>query len=886
MSNTISNTIANRLSLRPPQRESLKILKTICDIIPLEKDADLQNQLEIVQSEYPHIKSFDRDFISLCFALATGVGKTRLMGAFISYLHLSENIRHFFVLAPNLTIYNKLKEDFSPGSPKYVFKGIGELVNNPPIIITGDNYESGLGVREDTLFTDNIHINIFNIAKITDKANKGSSLAKDDENRKVPRMRRLREEMGESYFEYLSGLDDLVVLMDESHRYRADAGMAAINELKPLLGIELTATPQVEKSGNKSITFENIIYSYPLSSAMDDGFVKEPAVATRENFKKENYTDENLERIKLEDGIHIHENTKVELEVYARNNSLEIVKPFLLVVAQDTNHANDIQRLIESEDFFDRRYRGKVITVHSKNSGREGDEVIQQLLTVENRTNPIEIVVHVNMLKEGWDVTNLYTIVPLRAANSKTLVEQSIGRGLRLPYGKRTGVEVVDRLTIVSHDRFQEIIDHANDPGSIIHKGIVIGRDIPDRDRRVVNIESSFDHKIKSEKSERERTVAKATYSIFREFEGLSSSTELETPEVQEQIVERVKEVLSPQKETFDFEQPELNFSAIVSETTSLYRSLSIDIPRIVVLPVGDSQCGYRDFNLDTSGISIQPDSQDILIKHLHDQKRYTLNIGSTLSEESRPENYIVRGLTEFDDISYDDHCDIINKLASQLVNHLRTYLPEDKVLNVLQGHQKVLVNLIHVQMKEHFIEEAANYEAHVTRGFHTLRSSSSTLDSGEESRNFRDTIAEGERNRIKSMLFGNFQKCLYPNQKFDSDSERRFSIILEDEASVLKWFKPSPGDFQIYYNSQSVYEPDFVVETETMKYLIEPKRASEMTDEIVLAKSEAAVIWCKNASSHAREHEQKEWVYLLIPHNEITEQMTLAGLIERFKVE
>ena len=111
---------------------------------------------------------------------------------------------------------------------------------------------------------------------------------------------------------------------------------------------------------------------------------------------------------------------------------------------------------------------------------------------MEDPANPTEIVIHVNMLKEGWDVTNLYTIVPLRAANSRTLVEQSIGRGLRLPYGKRTGVPDVDRLTIVSHDRFQEIVDHANDPNSIIRTGVVIGRDIPDAPTKAVTIQPVF----------------------------------------------------------------------------------------------------------------------------------------------------------------------------------------------------------------------------------------------------------------------------------------------------------------------------------------------------------------------------------------------------------
>ncbi len=158
--------------------------------------------------------------------------------------------------------------------------------------------------------------------------------------------------------------------------------------------------------------------------------MKEPAVATRENFNAANYSEEQLEVLKLEDGIRIHEDTKVELEVYARQHDKPIVKPFMLIVAQDTDHANELVGRIKQDDFFDGRYKDGVITVHSKQKGQEADETVQRLLEVESRDEPTEIVVHVNMLKEGWDVTNLYTIVPLRAANSKTLVEQSIGRGL------------------------------------------------------------------------------------------------------------------------------------------------------------------------------------------------------------------------------------------------------------------------------------------------------------------------------------------------------------------------------------------------------------------------------------------------------------------------
>jgi superfamily II DNA or RNA helicase len=96
--------------------------------------------------------------------------------------------------------------------------------------------------------------------------------------------------------------------------------------------------------------------------------------------------------------------------------------------------ADQVRRLLRG------RYKDKVIQVDSSKTGAEEEEMIQSLLKVESTDEPTEIVIHVNMLKEGWDVTNLYTIVPLRAANARILIEQSIGRGLRLPYGKRTGV--------------------------------------------------------------------------------------------------------------------------------------------------------------------------------------------------------------------------------------------------------------------------------------------------------------------------------------------------------------------------------------------------------------------------------------------------------------
>lgn len=340
--------------LRQPQQDSLRALAVAISASEhklLNPKRDVPELLETLKAQFPKLSDFERDFPSLCFALATGVGKTRLMGAFITYLYQVHGIRNYFVLAPNLTIYEKLISDFSPASSKYVFKGITDFVLAPPEVITGDNYESrGAQVMGD-LF-GSVRINVFNIAKINTEVRGG----------KAPRIKRLAETLGESYFEYLSNLPDLVLLMDESHRYRADAGMRALNELNPLFALELTATPFTESSRGP-VHFKNVVIDYPLACAMDDGFVKEPAVVTQRNFDASQYDKDELETIKLMDGIRLHEQTKVDLITYAHENDAKLVKPFMLVIARDTTHAAEL--LTKLETVFDGRYRGKVIQVDS-----------------------------------------------------------------------------------------------------------------------------------------------------------------------------------------------------------------------------------------------------------------------------------------------------------------------------------------------------------------------------------------------------------------------------------------------------------------------------------------------------------------------------------------
>lgn len=149
----------------------------------------------------------------------------------------------------------------------------------------------------------------------------------------------------------------------------------------------------------------------------------------------------------INDGLQWHEHMKKVLKDYADRTGNHYVKPFMLVVCQNIEHANSVLSFIKSDECLGGKYKRQVIEIDSGKGAIEKDENVQLLLNVERTDNPVEIIVHVNMLKEGWDVNNLYTIVPLRSAYSRTLVEQTIGRGLRLPYGKRTGEKEIDSVT-------------------------------------------------------------------------------------------------------------------------------------------------------------------------------------------------------------------------------------------------------------------------------------------------------------------------------------------------------------------------------------------------------------------------------------------------------
>lgn len=904
MSDHTVRTISQRLSLRKPQVDSLEILADILGRVNLSKDGDPAAALEVIRDGFPSVEEFEREFPSLCFALATGVGKTRLMGAFISYLYLTGKSRHFFVLAPNKTIYEKLIADFSPESPKYVFKGVAEFAATQPLIVTGDNYESGVGVRFEggrsaDLFGSDVHINIFNVDKIN----------KEESPRGKPRMKRLQETIGESYYAYLSRLDDLVLLMDEAHRYRASAGANAIDGLKPILGLELTATPKTV--GARPVPFRNVIYNYTLGQAMADGFVKEPAVATRKDFDPRSVGERELEQIKLEDAVHHHDHVAVELDRFHRTTGAPKVTPFILVVAIDTSEANRLREFIESERFFKGRFKGKVAEVHSALRGEESEDAMQRLVALE-KDGRTEIVIHVNKLKEGWDVTNLYTIVPLRASASEILTEQTLGRGLRLPFGKRVSkggddeFAAVDRLTVIAHERFDDIIAKAREPDSIVMKTLEIGEggEVSPTGATLVTAPSVAEMIVTGAQPEmlgfvkeernafvfqtpEEGKAAEVTLDVIRRYERkLGSADALRDKDVQRQIAEEVRELVRPVQGTLEGVVQEPRIDKIVETVAETVADRTISIPQIVVLPKKQITFTFEDFDLaNLEAVNMRPIEDSIVIEDLRTQARVYLARAFDDPREARLEDYLVRYLIERNEIDYDAHASLLYKLAGQVVARVRSYLEGDaEAENVLLRHGRQLADFIFAQMMNHYRETPLgedDYEVHVTRGFMLLQAQAMNVPQGQRVRDFKQAVAPLSETR--KHVFGGFKKCCYPLQKFDSDPERRLAVIIDSDASVEKWIKPGRNQFHIDYRPGEAYEPDFVVETATKMLICEVKARNELDDATVKAKAASATKWCKTATQYAPGGGTKPWAYLLIPDDQIAGNSTLEGLAAKF---
>lgn len=386
--------IASRLDLRAPNKAALSAI--------IEK-IEVDNGVEVVCD------------------LATGVGKTYLAAALVEYL-AAQGVRNILIVTPGTTIQDKTVANFTPGSRKAV-----PGTESSPVLITAEHLRGQVG---DALHDPRqLKLFVFNVQQlIRPSANTAR------------KSREVNEYIGGALYAHLQRADDLVVIADEHHVYRtqAKAFSAAIRDLNPRALVGLTATPS---SSDES----KVIYRYSLAEAIADGLVKIPVIVYRRDGHKDI-------RTQLADACRLREIKAAAYETWAIGSGNKQVNPVLFVVCQSVADAREVSEILAGDGFIGDA--GAVLEITSQST----DTALAALESVEDPDSPIRAVVSVDKLKEGWDVKNIGVIVALRRLASEALTEQILGRGLRLPYGRRVGVPMIDQVDLVAHDSYRKLL--------------------------------------------------------------------------------------------------------------------------------------------------------------------------------------------------------------------------------------------------------------------------------------------------------------------------------------------------------------------------------------------------------------------------------------------
>ncbi|QMU74865.1 DEAD/DEAH box helicase family protein [Streptacidiphilus sp. PB12-B1b] len=384
----------------------------------------------------------DGDGREIVCDLATGVGKTYILVGLVDYLS-AQGVRNILVVTPGTTIQDKTVSNFTPGHPKYVAGGDVE-----PLVITSENFARGQvgDALHDSAATKLFVFNVQQLIRPSDKISR--------------RVRAQDEFIGAGLYQHLQQVDDLVVIADEHHVYNAKAKAfnQAIAELgaKAVVGLTATPAPGVEP-----------IFQYSLAEAIADGYVKVPVIVYRPDGRKD-------EETVLADACHLLRIKDAAWTAWAESQGKPPVRPVLFVVCKDISDADRVANRLTADDMFPGE--GQVLSITSQSS----DVALRALEAVEEPDSPVRVVVSVNKLKEGWDVKNIGVIVGLRALASETLTEQVLGRGLRLPYGRRVGTPMVDSVDLVAHESYRQLLANKE---ALLQKVLPAGGGDVDQDR-------------------------------------------------------------------------------------------------------------------------------------------------------------------------------------------------------------------------------------------------------------------------------------------------------------------------------------------------------------------------------------------------------------------
>jgi type III restriction enzyme len=793
--------ISSRLDLRDPNRQAVRTI-----------NAAVSQYYDVEEQQPPFEAVIDS---------ATGVGKTYILAGAMELFVAAYHVRDFVIITPGRTILDKTRDNFTPGHPKSL---LGPM-SFQPVVVTSDNFATPAmrAAMDDEM---EVKIYLFTV----------QSLTKPDT--KVGRKtHKFQEGLGTEFYGHLQSTDKLVVFADEHHCYYGPAFSKAVRDVDPWVLIGLTETP------DKKTPEDQIIFRYPLAAAIADRLVKTPVIVGRKDDRTDSLT-------KLSDGVTLLNAKADAIASYTKATGAVPVNPVMLVVAKSIEDADEYGGILRSAEFFGGAYADAVLVVHSN----APDEALADLATVEDPTSPIRIIISVGMLKEGWDVRNVYVIASMRANVSEILTEQTLGRGMRLPFGAYTDIEILDTLEVVAHERYSELL--------------------------------------------KKRGVLNEAFVDYRSWAALRTNAQGQTVVVTETtelgvvpVVPTDENAPAPEVGTGDGVSAPVvtSIEARTAQVGGAATKMKLEIVRradapTITIPVLKMSAVTSSFTLaditDTDafrklGAALAANPDDELSRTLVGARVVTGPDGVKRTE-------LVRS-TAADRIHSTPTLFALQDLRTQLVemvlaspavparaNQRAAVAPlmnsffdglGDKAVEVLSANlDRAGARLVRLVAEEQrrFMSKPSYEEVVELREFNPSRATDKTVTADRLGPFSRASAYEG------------WSRSMFPVAWFDSEPERRVANMVDDDAAVACWVRLHINDLPILWNSAGQsYNPDLIViDADGTHWVVEVKMNKEMTSDDVQGKRDAAMRWANHVTADGKVG--VSWRYLLVSESDV----------------
>lgn len=827
------------------KRLNISFDSDMLESISAEFDLRAPNKEALRQLVFTLDGDYDPDVMQV-LNLATGVGKTYLMAAFVEYLR-RQGVGNVVIVTPGKTVQAKTVQNFTPGTPRYI---TGAAL--PPEVVTPQDYSAWIarqnGPTQLSFGRETLMLAfIFNIQQlIAPKEVEGDTHgATQDAMRRKPR--RFDENAG-VLFDYLKGLDDLVVIADESHLYGSSAVAfnAALKELDPAAAIGLTAS--VDKK------IDHVIFEYPLYRAIQDKYVKAPVLA----FRKTGYgSDEASEEQQLRDALQLRALKQAYYDSYAASQNRDHVNAVAFVVCSDVEHATQVAELLRTPEYFG--WESAVLQVDSKHE----DELTQRRLDELDRPeSPVLAVVSVNKLKEGWDVKNIAVVVTLRAMASEVLTQQTMGRGLRLPFGRYTGVWQIDQLDIIAHQSFTELLNAEN-----VLQQFGLDEAVPEPDKAKVEEvirkaaeESNTDTSTDTTGGQPSTTTMPGTGAGTGGVEpqpstvpGNGGDEGLGLPGV------GVRTITAPEDQpTWELvsigRNP--NFADVAYQFP--VTTMTVQQPPIDLSEISDTEIEQAARRVTSAGdVLLRKEIIAALGKKLRAEDRESAEVDSVHIADADAEEALVKLVINMS---------LVPKTEQTARYVARFLVPKFMQAVTFTGWTIKSLDSARAELLA-LIKNYTTETLRATREVPTIHPKSMpgtgyTLPLGEK---VHDQI-ESRDQFVRGRVYGGWFKSLFAEESFDSfTGEYQLARLLNTSPGIVWWHRLHPQDQAfVYYNAKDRYFPDFVaLDTNGVHWIIEGKDERGRDDTRVQAKRQAAEALVRRLvaeDTYAGQH----WGYLI----------------------